>query len=89
MDINSDLFSFLFGIESLNKWMEGKTIFVKSVKMVETLPAPAVSVMPSWKNLENPIGDKCNFTMVNVWDCLGENLTFICKRDNFITSIYQ
>ena len=70
----SDVFvSCLFGYESLKKWMEGKTIFVKSVKMVETLPAPAVSVMPSWKNLENPIRQYCNFTMNDFWDCIGHS----------------
>ena len=41
--------SWQFGIPSVLKYMKKKTVMVKSTKVLEFVPSPAVTIIPPWK----------------------------------------
>ena len=70
--------SWQFGIPSVSKYLQKKTVMVKSTKVLEFVPSPAVTIIPPWKvefkkGVDNIPAINCTNmynTSEEVWNCI-------------------
>ena len=80
----------MFGYDAINKWMAKKTQIVTTIRKVEKLPSPAISILPLWKSLINPTHyGLCPFSMEDFWDCIGNfNPTKMYNNNRCVAVVY-
>ena len=77
-----NFYSYLFAVPAIQKFMARKTFISTSVKPVDVgeIPSPGLTIIPSWRNMINPIADNC-ILVKDFWNCI-TNYTF--SIDNLI-----
>ena len=72
------LFIYLFGYHSLVKYLRKDTIAIETVEKMLDIPAPAITVVPHWKNESDPFNEINNtcWWLEDVYDCLIETYTY-------------
>ena len=72
------LFIYLFGYHSICKYLTKNTIVIETVEKITDIPAPAITIVPFWKNNVDPYDDTNNTCWFeeDVYDCLQEKYTY-------------
>ena len=73
------LFIYLFGYGSFCKYLRRHTIVIETVEKISDIPAPAITVVPYWRNYTNPFAADSNNTCwfeEDVYECLEATYTY-------------
>ena len=81
------LFMYVFGYHSFCKYLRRSTIVIRTTESSQDIPAPAITVVPEWKDFENPFEDPYSPCWLddNVYECLEENYT-VAINDMIVNS---
>ena len=71
------LFIYLFGYPSICKYLKRDTIVIQTVEKTLDIPAPAITVVPHWRDNFDPFLDPNNTCWFeDVYDCIEETYTY-------------
>ena len=71
------LFIYLFGYPSICKYLNRDTIVIQTVEKTSDIPAPAITVVPHWRdNLDLFLDPNNSCWFEDVYDCIEEKYTY-------------
>ena len=70
------LFIYLFGYHSFCKYLRKNTIVIETVEKMSDIPAPAITVVPYWKNRSDPFNETTCWGLEDIYGCLEETYSY-------------
>ena len=83
------LFIYLFGYHSFCKYLRKDTIIIETVEKMSEIPAPAITVVPQWKNSADPFNETACWLVEDVYGCLEETYTYPLNELIFHSSTFN